>query len=118
MGQFSHIQLVLHSIYTIIQGTSEKPDLRVPSAGNVESLQQILSTAASFNQRIAILQATGTAVPELYPFLFPSNGRNQAPVLKEIGVVGKAAYKLLKKAAEGGVVRLPKHLVEKGEHRL
>ena len=83
-------------------------DLLVPSAGNIESLQQILGTAASFNQRIAILQAAGTAVPEFYPFLFPSNSRNQAPVLKEIGVVGKAVYKLLKKAAEGGVVCLPK----------
>ena len=74
-----------------------------------------LRTYNSLHQSLIILQATGSALPGIFPLLFLTRARNTPPILQELGVVGDEAYEVLCNAVREGPVRLPiKLVIEKG----
>ena len=65
----------------------------------------------SFHRKLQLCVATRTACRDVFPLVFPRSGDTSTSHLRELGLVGDAAYTLLGRALKDGPVHLPSHLV-------
>ena len=99
-----------HHCLVKICSPEEPPDLVVRDEQEISRLMGAVGRFGSSPRKIIkFCQDTGTVLPGLYPFYFPTQRRNSYPILRKLGSV-EDSYGLLKEAAREGPVRLPRRL--------
>ena len=99
-----------HHCLIKICSPEEPPDLVVRDEQEISRLMGAVGRFGSSPRKIIkFCQDTGTVLPGLYPFFFPTQRRNSYPILRMLGSM-EDSYGLLKEAAKEGPVRLPRRL--------